>query len=209
MSSPAGDLLQGLPELILEAHAGLLPGDHDRALENQRFHDGAGRSHGGAAHGCDAFAMIFGSPRIEAASRPAPMIQFSRDRPAVATRAVLAIIPPSTSVQRRTCLPLGWRGDTESRRRAVTRITKNDDCPGAQGRRRTSKNLVEMECSTSGNGGLLPPPLWGRGGEGGRSCDASGVRQLLPPPPTPPHKWEGSAPELRNHRASRRKVSSK
>ena len=46
----------------------------------------------------------------------------------------------------------------------------------------------------SGNGGLLPPPLWGRAGEGGRCWCTRCVRQLLPPPPTPPHKGEGSAP---------------
>src|SRR4029077_11215546 len=100
---PGGDLLQGLPELILEANAGLLPGDHDRALEDQRFH---GDASGGVAHGCDAFAMTSRRLRIEATLRP-HLIQPSRDRPAVEARALPAIIPPSTSVQRRTCLPLG------------------------------------------------------------------------------------------------------
>ena len=40
-----------------------------------------------------------------------------------------------------------------------------------------------------------PSPLWGRAGEGGRSYGASCVRQPLPPPPTPPHKGEGSRTE--------------
>src|SRR5258708_33324817 len=45
-------------------------------------------------------------------------------------------------------------------------------------------------------GGVLPPPLWGRVGEGGRCCRTSCVRQLLPPPLTPPHKGEGNTPSL-------------
>ena len=52
------------------------------------------------------------------------MIQPSRDRPALKPRALPAIIPPSTSVQRRTCLPLGCMIDLESRWRAVITITK-------------------------------------------------------------------------------------
>src|SRR5213593_2348359 len=40
------------------------------------------------------------------------------------------------------------------------------------------------------------PALWGRVGEGGRCCCSSGVNQLRPPPPTPPHKGEGSTPSL-------------
>jgi hypothetical protein len=41
--------------------------------------------------------------------------------------------------------------------------------------------------------GLLPPPLWGRAGEGGGCCRVRRVRQLLPPPPTPPHKGRAIA----------------
>ena len=55
--------------------------------------------------------------------------------------------------------------------------------------------------STSGELGLLPPPLWGRVGEGG---DADEIMMAppaqeprYPPPPTPPHKGEGSAPSMR------------
>src|SRR3954447_18530193 len=40
--------------------------------------------------------------------------------------------------------------------------------------------------SASGSLGLLPPPLWGRAGEGGRCCCVRCLRQLLPPPPPPP-----------------------
>jgi hypothetical protein len=53
--------------------------------------------------------------------------------------------------------------------------------------------------------GLLPPPLWGRVGEGGdaaRYGGATGERIALPPPPTPPHKGEGSAPSARCSSAS-------
>src|SRR5260370_41535279 len=32
---------------------------------------------------------------------------------------------------------------------------------------------------------MLPPPLWGRGGEGGRCCCTKRVHRLRPPPPTP------------------------
>ncbi len=50
--------------------------------------------------------------------------------------------------------------------------------------------------------GLLPPPLWGRGGEGGRCCRARRVNRLRPPPPTPPHKGEESRPSMRRERSS-------
>src|SRR5271167_1671517 len=40
--------------------------------------------------------------------------------------------------------------------------------------------------------GLLPPPLWGRAGEGGGACRTGGASISGPPPPTPPHKGEGS-----------------
>src|SRR4051812_21583626 len=39
-----------------------------------------------------------------------------------------------------------------------------------------------------------PDLRWGRAGEGGRSYGANCIRQLLPPPPSPPHKGEGSTP---------------
>jgi hypothetical protein len=45
--------------------------------------------------------------------------------------------------------------------------------------------------------GVLPPPLWGRGGEGASCCCTSRVRQLLPPPLTPPQRKSG-LPDLRS-----------
>src|SRR5258708_13169812 len=44
--------------------------------------------------------------------------------------------------------------------------------------------------------GLLPPPLWGRVGEGGGAWGNSRASTSGPPPPTPPHKGEGSTPSL-------------
>src|SRR6266851_2985131 len=44
--------------------------------------------------------------------------------------------------------------------------------------------------------GLLPPPLWGRVGEGGDAGASDGASFSGPPPPIPPHKGEGSAPRL-------------
>ena len=42
--------------------------------------------------------------------------------------------------------------------------------------------------------GLLPPPLWGRVGEGGVAVSLRALStRLPPPPPAPPHKGEGSA----------------
>src|SRR5262245_12203100 len=35
--------------------------------------------------------------------------------------------------------------------------------------------------------GLLPPPLWGRGGEGGDAVTHQRCLAQSPPPPTPPH----------------------
>jgi hypothetical protein len=46
--------------------------------------------------------------------------------------------------------------------------------------------------------GVLPPPLWGRDGEGGSRCVTRCVRQLLPPPLTPPHKGEGNTEPAAN-----------
>ena len=43
---------------------------------------------------------------------------------------------------------------------------------------------------------LLPPPLWGRVGEGGVAFGDAGVPTSRPPPPAPPHKGEGSRPRL-------------
>ena len=54
-----------------------------------------------------------------------------------------------------------------------------------------------MEAVTSGNGGLLPPPLWGRVGRGVVVVSRTCIRQLLPPPPTPPHKGRVSHMDLR------------
>ena len=64
-------------------------------------------------------------------------------------------------------------------------------------RRSNSPLGAEIGERSNGKLGLLPPPLWGRGGEGGRCCFTRCVRQLLPPPPTPPHKGEGSTPSAR------------
>src|SRR5262245_14581125 len=44
---------------------------------------------------------------------------------------------------------------------------------------------------------VLPPPLWGRVGEGGPSRCAGHVNHSLPPPLTPPHKGEGNRPVAR------------
>ena len=51
--------------------------------------------------------------------------------------------------------------------------------------------------SACGKLGLLPPPLWGRAGEGGSAFGNVGAPTSGPPPPTPPHKGEGSAPSAR------------
>ena len=51
--------------------------------------------------------------------------------------------------------------------------------------------------------GVLPPPLWGRAGEGGRACGDVDASISPPPPPTPPHKGEGSAPSSRQQRRHR------
>jgi ATP-dependent helicase Lhr and Lhr-like helicase len=44
---------------------------------------------------------------------------------------------------------------------------------------------------------LLPPPLWGRVGEGGRECSPVVAANSPPPPLTPPHKGEGNSPSTR------------
>src|SRR5215467_2160472 len=54
--------------------------------------------------------------------------------------------------------------------------------------------------SSSRRLGLLPPPLWGRDGEGGWRSEHSVAPRCegiaRPPPPTPPHKGEGSTPSV-------------
>ena len=47
--------------------------------------------------------------------------------------------------------------------------------------------------------GRLPPPLWGRVGEGGGAYGNVGASIARPPPPTPPRKGEGSTPSSRRH----------
>src|SRR5262249_7383815 len=47
--------------------------------------------------------------------------------------------------------------------------------------------------------GVLPPPLWGRGGEGGGACGNNGASTSGPPPLTPPHKGGGERRELGLH----------
>ena len=66
---------------------------------------------------------------------------------------------------------------------------------GGNGGRRGGCGLTTSRCPRS-TLGALPPPLWGRAGEGGGCCRTDRVRQQLPPPPTPPHKGEGSRPSL-------------
>jgi hypothetical protein len=54
--------------------------------------------------------------------------------------------------------------------------------------------------SLSGELGLLPLPLWGRVGRGVMRRDNDGATWegiALPPPPAPPHKGEGSTPNMR------------
>jgi hypothetical protein len=58
--------------------------------------------------------------------------------------------------------------------------------------------------------GLLPPPLWGRVGEGGGAVMHRRCLTQRPPPLTPPHKGEGNALSLRRGNApslQRRKSS--
>src|SRR5262249_44458349 len=76
-------------------------------------------------------------------------------------------------------------------------------CNTSSGRRAASPTRRRMYsfsralCCCLGHGlGLLPPPLWGRGGEGGGAVMHERCLAQLPPPPTPPHKGEGSTPSL-------------
>src|SRR5581483_8130831 len=50
----------------------------------------------------------------------------------------------------------------------------------------------------------LPPPLWGRAGEGGSGGSKERAR---PPPPTPPHKGEGRQKCARAHQRSALMIS--
>jgi hypothetical protein len=52
--------------------------------------------------------------------------------------------------------------------------------------------VIACERYWNGGLGLLPPPLWGRAGEGGGAYSNAGTFISRPPPPTPPHKGEGS-----------------
>src|SRR5262249_53463069 len=61
------------------------------------------------------------------------------------------------------------------------------------------------ENRVSGELRLLPPPLWGRVGEGGDAVMHQRCLTRRPPPPTPPHKGEGSAPSARARCASNAK----
>ena len=61
---------------------------------------------------------------------------------------------------------------------------------------RVSSPLGEIDAQPCNTTGLLPPPLWGRVGEGGSCCCSNGINQLSPPPLTPPHKGEGNTPNL-------------
>src|SRR5579871_2470381 len=57
-------------------------------------------------------------------------------------------------------------------------------------RTRIGAKLERHDCGTD-----LPPPLWGRVGEGGRSWFVWHVhaRQQRPPPPSPPPLWGGES----------------
>src|SRR5262249_51095835 len=61
-------------------------------------------------------------------------------------------------------------------------------------------SLPQTRCASLPGLGVLPPPLWGRGGEGVMRLRAGGATRANsfgPPPPAPPHKGEGSTPNLR------------
>src|SRR5436190_1492984 len=51
--------------------------------------------------------------------------------------------------------------------------------------------------------GVLPPPLWGRVGEGGGAVRHDRCHTAGPPPLTPPHKGEGNRPSMLRQRRSR------
>ena len=63
----------------------------------------------------------------------------------------------------------------------------------------TMTSVENRQVHWAGHGlGVLPPPLWGRSGEGSRRRVTRCVRQLLPPPLTPPHKGEGNTEPAAN-----------
>src|SRR5262249_4312061 len=55
----------------------------------------------------------------------------------------------------------------------------------------------EMESARAAHSICSLPPLWGRVGEGGGAFADVGAPIARPPPPTPPHKGEGSTPSVR------------
>src|SRR5262249_22495391 len=60
-------------------------------------------------------------------------------------------------------------------------------------RTRTSSRSCYRNVACAPKLGALPPPLWGRVGEGGRSLSRRSVNTSRPPPLTPPHKGEGNS----------------
>jgi hypothetical protein len=67
--------------------------------------------------------------------------------------------------------------------------------PASQHRRWQTRAVpVEMESARGKLG--LPPPLWGRVGEGGDAFGNTGASIAPPPPPTPPRRKSG-LPNLR------------
>ena len=60
--------------------------------------------------------------------------------------------------------------------------------------RRTKADAVEMESARAATVVCSLPPCGGGLGRGVVVMAQSCIRQLLPPPPTPPHKGEGSTP---------------
>src|SRR6266566_7431890 len=94
----------------------------------------------------------------------------------------------NSTTTRSVCSPTAIAGNARSRRtsRSTHRTGDEDD-----------------SCSrdhASRSPPLLPPPLWGRVGVGGRAVVARLCLIPRPPPPTPPHKGEGS-------RARRRRMT--
>ena len=67
--------------------------------------------------------------------------------------------------------------------------------PGRELRNRDAKaDAVEMESARAATAVCSLPPCGGGLGRGVVVMAQSCIRQLLPPPPTPPHKGEGSTP---------------
>ena len=94
----------------------------------------------------------------------------------------------------RQCFPRALRQSSSSTGRVSPVIARRHR--GLPGARHAKTVIAGLDPAIHRDGGdrscgklgLLPPPLWGRGGEGGSCCCASCVRQQLPPPPTPPHQ---------------------